>query len=448
MDETADEEVLRSEILRLVALLGNRRLSRESFVPGVTPVPYGGRVYDSRDLQTLVDAALDFWLTSGRFAERFEREFASLFQVAHCLLVNSGSSANLLALAALTSPCWGERRLRPGNEVITVAAGFPTTVTPIVQYGAVPVFVDVELPTLVPTPESLARAISPRTRAILLAHTLGNPCYPGEVRELALRHGLWFIEDNCDACGSLYRGRLTGTFGDAATFSFYPSHHLTMGEGGAVISDNQELAGIIRSLRDWGRDCWCPPGRDNTCGRRFASCYGELPPGYDHKYVYSRLGYNLKVTDLQAAVGCSQLEKLAAFTAARRANWEFFRNLLDDYQDLLVLPEAVPGSSPSWFGFLMLVRKNAPFTRNRITRYLESHKIQTRLLFAGNLLRQPAFQRVRHRVAGELTNTDEVMERGFWIGVYPGLDRSRRDYVAGVLTDFLQKARSGRLPEG
>lgn len=442
-----EEERIRAEIKQRVAELHRCRKAREQFIPGVTPIAYGGRIYDENDMQALVESALDFWLTAGRFSEKFEREFANKFGIRHCLLVNSGSSANLLAFMALTSPKWGERRILPGDEVVTAAAGFPTTVTPIVQYGAIPVFVDVELGTYVPSPDDIERAISPKTKAIMLAHTLGNPFDLDAVIEIVKKYNLWLIEDNCDASGSTYRGRLTGTFGDAATFSFYPSHHITMGEGGAVITDDPAMASIVRSLRDWGRDCWCRPGRDNSCGRRFETQQGELPSGYDHKYVYSHLGYNLKATDMQAAVGCSQLEKLAHFTEARRTNWAFFRDFFKTHEDFFVLPEPTPNSDPSWFGFMLLVKENAPFSRNQITSFLESRKVQTRLLFGGNLLRQPAFSGIKYRKIGGLPNTDAVMLRGFWLGVYPGIDRAKREYIAEILGEFLEAARQGRVLE-
>lgn len=411
----------------------------------MTPVHYGGRIYDEQDLQTLVEAALDFWLTAGRFSRQFESDFAKKFGAKDCLFVNSGSSANLLAFMALTSPEWGERRILPGDEVITAAAGFPTTVAPIIQYGAIPVFIDLQPATYAPVPEDLERAVSPRTKAIMLAHTLGNPFDLDAVSEIANRHGLWLIEDNCDAAGSTYRDRLTGTYGDSATFSFYPSHHMTTGEGGAIITGLPKMASIIRSLRDWGRDCRCPPGEDDFCGRRFQGQHGRLPFGYDHKYVYSHIGYNLKATDLQAAIGCSQLNKLDLFIQARRANWAFFRQTLDAYADFLVLPEPAPGCKPSWFGFMILVRDSAPFSRNQVTGYLEARKVQTRLLFGGNLLRQPAFLDVNHRTVGDLAHTDAVMANGFWIGVYPGIDAAQRGYVAGVLIEFLDAARRGKI---
>ena len=415
------------------------------FVAGVSRVPYGGRVFGSEELYNLVDAALDFWLTHGRYAERFERKLAALLGVEHCLLVNSGSSANLLAFMALASERLGERRILPGDEVITVAAGFPTTVAPIVQYGAVPVFVDVELTTANVAVELLPAALGPRTKAVFLAHTLGNPFDVDAVLAFCREHDLWLIEDNCDALGSRYHEHLTGTFGDIATSSFYPPHHLTLGEGGAVYTRSDELAAILASLRDWGRDCVCPSGVDDSCGRRFSHDLGELPHGYDHKYVYSQFGYNLRATDLQAAVGCAQLERLAGFSARRRANHARLACALAPLADLLVLPRPTPGSEPSWFGFLLTLRDEARtrgLSRDAVVRRLEAARIQTRMLFAGNIVRQPCFDSRRasgsgYRVAGELGNTDRLMNDAFWVGVYPGLTDEMVDCVADQITTAL-----------
>ncbi|MDO8962976.1 MAG: lipopolysaccharide biosynthesis protein RfbH, partial [Coriobacteriia bacterium] len=405
------------------------------FRPGETKLGYAGRVFDEAELVALVDSSLDFWLTYGRYSERFETALASVLGVRTCLLVNSGSSANLLAFAALTSESLGERRIGRGDEVITVAAGFPTTVTPIIQYGAVPVFVDVALPGYNVDVEQLEAAFSPRTKAVMLAHTLGNPFDIDGVTAFCERHGLWLIEDNCDALGSRYKGRLTGTFGHIGTSSFYPPHHMTMGEGGAVYTDDRELGRIMLALRDWGRDCICPSGVDDRCGRRFDRQFGTLPAGYDHKYVYSEFGYNLKVTDMQAAVGCAQLDKLPGFIEARRSNFASLHSLLEPLADRLVLPEATPGSEPSWFGFMMTVRDPERLPRDSVTRYLEAHGVQTRNLFAGNLVRQPCFDGMRsrgegYRVIGDLATTDRVMADSFWIGVYPGLDEERLTYMA------------------
>ncbi len=444
MSASAD---LRRRILELAAQYQRSRREEEAspFVPGKSRVPYAGRVYGEEEVVALVDSALEFWLTAGRFAERFEREFASLLGLPHALLVNSGSSANLLAFAALASPLLGERRVRPGDEVITVACGFPTTVAPIVQLGAVPVFVDVTFPSCNVDCEHLEEAFTPRTRAVMLAHTLGNPFDIDRVTEFCRRRRLWLIEDNCDALGSTWRGRLTGTFGDVGTSSFYPPHHLTMGEGGAVYCSDPLLARIVLSLRDWGRDCTCPPGRDNTCGERFSRRYGELPIGYDHKYVYSHLGFNLKATDMQAAVGCAQLARFPSFVARRRENFAFFARELADLAEFFHLPEAAADSEPSWFGFLLTVREGAPFTRDQAVRFLEDRRIQTRALFAGNLLRHPCFDALRgsgrgYRTVGNLKNTDAVMERSFWFGVYPGLTGEMAAYVAQSLHDLARQA--------
>lgn len=416
---------------------------REHFTAGETYVRYAGRVFDADEMLHLVDSSLDMWLTAGRFASRLEKALATFYGLRHASLVNSGSSANLVALFALTSPRLGDRRIQPGHEVITAAAGFPSTVTPIVQAGAIPVFVDLAPPTYNAQPESIEAAISPRTRAIMLAHTLGNPFAVTEVADIAKRHGLFLVEDNCDAAGSLYDGSLTGTFGDIATLSFYPPHHMTTGEGGAVLSGSPLLRTIIESFRDWGRDCWCAPGRDNTCGKRFDWDLGDLPHGYDHKYIYSHLGFNLKMTDMQASVGCAQLEKLSSFGTARRANWRHFRTALAPYEEFLVLPEATPRSDPSWFGFPITVRERAPFERRDIVDHLESHKVATRMLFAGNLVRQPAFAGVRHRVAGTLDGTDRIMTNTFWLGVYPGITDEMRRYVVGILEEFFNAVRRG-----
>jgi CDP-6-deoxy-D-xylo-4-hexulose-3-dehydrase len=410
----------------------------QHFTPGVSRVPYGGRVFGAEEMGNLVDAALDFWLTHGRYAERFEGALATLLGVEHCLLVNSGSSANLLAFMALTSERLGERRILPGDEVITVAAGFPTTVAPIVQYGAVPVFVDVDLSSANVDATLLPEALGPRTKAVFLAHTLGNPFDVDGVLRFCREHDLWLIEDNCDALGSTYGERPTGSFGDVATSSFYPPHHLTLGEGGAVYTASDELAAILASLRDWGRDCTCPSGVDNRCGRRFAHDLGELPHGYDHKYVFSHFGYNLRATDLQAAVGCAQLERLESFTARRRENHERLAAALAPLADLAVLPRPTPGSRPSWFGFLLTLRDEAVaagLTRDAIVRRLEAEKIQTRMLFAGNMVRQPCFDGRRasghgYRVASGLANTDRLMNDAFWVGVYPGLTDEMLGYVA------------------
>jgi CDP-6-deoxy-D-xylo-4-hexulose-3-dehydrase len=401
-------------------------------------VRYAGRVFDEKEMVNLVDASLDFWLTAGRYAEEFESSFAAYFDVSDAILVNSGSSANLVAMSALTSPKLGERQLKAGDEVITAAVGFPTTVAPIVQNRLIPVFVDVEVGTYNVTPEALAEAIGPDTRAIFMAHTMGNPYALDGVMELANKHNLWLIEDNCDALGSRYQGKLTGTFGDLATCSFYPAHHITMGEGGCVVTNSGDLARIARSFRDWGRDCYCGGGENNTCGKRFTQQFGALPYGYDHKYVYSHIGYNLKVTDMQAAVGVAQLDKLEEFIARRKQNHMELYAGFKQYEERIVLPEATPGSDPSWFGFVITVREDAGFSRNQLTGHLEQNGIETRNLFSGNVSRQPAFLDVPKRQVGDLKNTDHIMNNTFFIGVFPGLDGAQIDYVLDQFQQFFR----------
>ena len=424
----ADE--LRSQILSLVKEYHAAAFPAKEFVPGQTFISYAGRVFDENEVVKLVDSSLDFWLTTGRFAQQFEREFARFFGLRNSMLVNSGSSADLVAVSALTSPKLGDRRLMPGDEVITVAAGFPTTVNPIVQNRLVPVFLDVDIPTYNVDVTQLDAALSPRTKAIVIAHTLGNPFNLDAVTAFAKKHNLWLVEDCCDAVGSTWRGKLVGTFGDLATVSFYPAHHITMGEGGAVLTDKPMLKTLVESFRDWGRDCWCDPGKDNTCGKRFEWQLGDLPCGYDHKFTYAHMGYNLKLTDMQAAVGCAQLQKLPQFIEARRRNFRKLRENLADLEEFFIFPEATEGSEPSWFGFPIAVRDGAPFTRNQLTREFDQRKIATRLLFAGNLIRQPAYKEANYRVAGPLTNTDFVMNNVFWIGVYPGITDAMHDYIA------------------
>jgi len=428
----ADE--LRKQILNLVSEYAREAFpSQEKFVAGESPVPVSGRVFDASDVQALVDSSLDFWLTAGRFSDEFERKFARRFGVRCARLVNSGSSANLLAVSVLTSPTLGERQLKPGDEVITLAAGFPTTVNPIIQNRAVPVFIDVQLGTYNADVALLEEALSPRTKAVIFAHTLGNPFDLDAVAAFTRKHNLWLIEDCCDALGSTYKGRNIGTFGDLATVSFYPAHHITMGEGGCVLTDKPQLDRLAESFRDWGRDCWCAPGKDNTCGKRFDWELGTLPCGYDHKYTYSHIGYNLKVTDMQAAVGVSQLEKLDTFISARKKNFAILNSGLMPLQDVFLLPEATPGSEPSWFGFPLAVKPESGLTRDKVTRYLESRKIGTRLLFGGNLVRQPAYKDVEYRIVSDLKNTDYVMNNVFWIGVYPGLNDSMLQHMLDSL---------------
>jgi CDP-6-deoxy-D-xylo-4-hexulose-3-dehydrase len=430
---------LRAQILALTAEYYQAAFSKKEFEAGTTPVPVSGRVFDSAELQSLVDSSLDFWLTTGRYAAQFEKEFARFFGLRHAILVNSGSSANLLALSALTSSQLGEKSLRPGNEVITVAAGFPTTVNPIIQNNLVPVFLDIQIPTYNIDIGQLEAALSPRTRAIMLAHTLGNPFDLAAVTGFARQHNLWLIEDCCDAVGATFQGKNVGTFGSLATVSFYPAHHITMGEGGAVLTNNPKLKTLVESFRDWGRDCWCEPGDDNTCGKRFEWQLGSLPHGYDHKYTYSHIGYNLKATDMQAAVGVAQMQKLPAFIQARRENFAKIYAGLQDLQEYFILPEATPNSQPSWFGFPIAVRTGSPFSRNEVVRFLNDRKIATRLLFGGNLVRQPAYLNVPHRKIGALQNADFVMNQVFWIGVYPGLTEEMLAYVISVFHEFIDK---------
>jgi CDP-6-deoxy-D-xylo-4-hexulose-3-dehydrase len=444
--ETSRKDALRAQIAGLVAEYHAEAFPARPFVAGESSVAVSGKVFDADDIQHLVDASLDFWLTTGRFALQFEREFARFCGVRKALLVNSGSSANLLAVSALTSPKLGDRRLVPGDEVITVAAGFPTTVNPLVQNGLVPVFLDVHVPTYNMDVTQLEAALSSRTRAVMFAHTLGNPADMAAITAFVKKHDLYLIEDCCDAVGSTYDGKMVGTFGDMGTASFYPAHHITMGEGGAVFTSNLKLKVILESFRDWGRDCWCDPGKDNTCGKRYAWQLGDLPCGYDHKYTYSHIGYNMKATDMQAAVGVAQLKKLPQFTADRRRNFAALTAGLRDLEDVLVLPCATPNSDPNWFGFPIAVRPDAPFTRDQMIRHLDSKKIATRLLFAGNLLRQPAYRDVPHRKIGDLANSDFVMNQVFWIGCFPGLSDDHNAYMIETIRAFARSAHSRELP--
>jgi len=431
---------IRAEISKLVQEYADLAFAEKQFEAGITTIPAAGKVIDAAEIKNMVEASLDGWLTTGRFNDSFEKQLAKFLGVKHLITVNSGSSANLIAFNTLTSPKLGNRAIKPGDEVIGVAAGFPTTVNPILQFGAVPVFVDVELGTYNIDVKSLEGAITQKTKAIMLAHSLGNPFNLDVITTLCKKHNLWLIEDCCDALGSTYKGQIVGTFGDIATLSFYPAHHITMGEGGAVFTNNGKLKKIAESLRDWGRDCYCPPGQDNTCNNRF--CWtakklgGSLPDGYDHKYTYSHAGYNLKITDMQAACGLAQLNKLNVFITQRRANFAYLKEQLHDLDDVLILPKATSNSDPSWFGFPITLRPESGFSRVELLRHLDEHKIGTRLLFGGNLLRQPYMTGRNFRVSGELTNTDIVMNNTLWLGVYPGLASKHLDYIARKLVEF------------
>jgi CDP-4-dehydro-6-deoxyglucose reductase, E1 len=430
------EQQLREEILKLVDRYAETAFAAKLFEPGVTSVPPAGKVIGSLELKNMVEASLDGWLTTGRFNDAFEKKLKRFIGVRNAITTNSGSSANLLALTALTSPKLGERALQPGDEVITVAAGFPTTVNPIVMNQLVPVFVDVDIPTYNIRSDLIESAVSDRTRAIMIAHTLGNPFDLDEVMRVARKYNLWVVEDCCDALGSTYRDRPVGTFGDVGTVSFYPAHHITMGEGGAVFTNDNSLIRILESFRDWGRDCYCAPGKDNTCGQRYDWQLGELPCGYDHKYTYSHLGYNLKITDMQAACALAQMDRLPGFVEARKRNFTFLKERLKTCEEFLILPEATPGSDPSWFGFPITIRDEADVTRVDLLKYLDQYKIGTRLLFSGNLTRQPYFKGQNYRIVGQLKNTDIIMNNTFWLGVYPALDNCMLDYVAYRIEAF------------
>lgn len=434
-----NEEDLRREIFEKVKLLYQLKKENEKFIPGESRINYAGRVYDEKEMISLVDASLDFWLTTGRYAKQFEEALAKFIGVRYCLLTNSGSSANLLAISALTSPKLRERRLKPGDEVITTACGFPTTLNPLIQNNLIPVFIDVELGTYNIQADRIEEAITDKTKAIFVPHTLGNPVQLDKILELAKDYDLWFVEDNCDALGSKYMGKYTGSFGHISTCSFYPAHHITMGEGGAVLTDDSALKNIIVSFRDWGRDCWCDPGCDDTCGKRFGWKLGSLPAGYDHKYIYSHIGYNLKVTDMQAAIGVEQLKKLPDFIEKRKANFKALYDGLIVFGEFFVLTRGENESDPSWFGFPILVRDDAPFIRSEIVAYLEENKIATRMLFGGNLTKQPAYEGTKYRVLDTLDNTDIVMNDLFWIGVYPGMDCHMVDYILSKFGTFLNE---------
>jgi len=430
------EKEIRKNILKQVKEFYLASKQNKKFFAGETYINYAGRVYDEKEITNLIDSSLDFWLTAGRFSLQFEKDFAKFLGVKFCLLTNSGSSANLLAISALTSPKLGQRQLKPGDEIITTASGFPTTLNPIIQNGLIPVFIDVNLDNYNIDTKKIEQAISKKTKAIFVAHTLGNPVNLENITNIAKKHNLWLIEDSCDALGSKYNNKYTGTFGDIATFSFYPAHHITMGEGGALATNNPELKRIIASFRDWGRACWCEPGQDNSCKNRFSWQLGGLPLGYDHKYTYDHIGYNLKATDMQAAVGVAQLKKLPSFIKARQKNFASMYSFLERYTDYISLPETAKNSSPSWFGFPILVKEIAPFKRAEIVNYLEKNKIATRMLFGGNLLKQPAYENIKYRIHGSLENTDMIMNNLFWIGVYPGVKKEQLKYIKIVFNQF------------
>jgi CDP-6-deoxy-D-xylo-4-hexulose-3-dehydrase len=436
---------IKNDIFKKVEQYYKEKIKDEKkFIPGKTKINYAGRIFDEKEIINLVDSALEFWLTAGRYTKEFEKKLGNFIGTKYCALTNSGSSANLLAVSALTSYKLGDRRINPDDEVITVAAAFPTTIVPIIQNRAVPVFIDIELETYNIDTSKLEDALSEKTKAVFLAHTLGNPFNVKRVKDFCEQNNLWLIEDNCDALGSKYNGKYTGSFGDIATCSFYPAHHITMGEGGALLTNNQELYRIIKSFRDWGRDCWCEPGCDNTCGKRFGWQLGQLPYGYDHKYIYSHFGYNLKATDMQAAIGVAQLDKLPDFIEARKRNHKILYEGLKEIEDEIILPEAQQNSEPSWFGFLITLRDDLKVKRDDVTRKLEEQKIQTRLLFAGNMIRHPAFDEMRktgkgYRVIGDLKNTDKVMNDSFWIGVYPGMNEEKLMFMVDVLNEIFNK---------
>jgi CDP-4-dehydro-6-deoxyglucose reductase, E1 len=430
------DKELRLEILDLTKEYYQSKFANHTFVPGKTKVNYAGRVFDEHEIVNLVDSSLDFWLTEGRYSEQFSEKLTEFLGVEYALLTNSGSSANLLALAALTSEKLRDKRLKPGDEVISVAAGFPSTVTPIIQYNLVPVFVDVQIPTYNIDIDKLKKAISSKTRCIFIAHTLGNPFNLDEVMNIANEHKLWVIEDNCDAFGSRYNGKYTGTYGHLSTISFYPAHHITTGEGGAIITNDSNLANIVRAFRDWGRDCYCSSGENNTCGKRFTQKFGDLPVGYDHKYVYSEIGYNLKMTDMQAAIGVAQMDKLPAFCEKRKQNFKNNYKIFSKYLQFFILPEATENSDPAWFSFIITVKKDAPFNRDQFTSFLNENLIETRNLFAGNIIKQPAFANKTYRIAQNLDNTDFIMKNTFFLGTFPGLNEEQFDYIESVVNKF------------
>ena len=435
----ADYKQIRKEIIQKTIEYYHARFAENEFIPGKSRVNYAGRIFDHQELVNAVEASLDFWLTEGRFSEEFSEKIAEFLEVDHILLTNSGSSANLLAFSALTSDKLGEKRIKAGDEVISVAAGFPATVTPIIQYGCIPVFVDVDIPSYNINIEMMRKAITPKTKAIFIAHTLGNPFDIEEVMKLATEHNLWVIEDNCDAFGSEYKGKKTGGFGHISTISFYPAHHITTGEGGAVCTNDPQLAQIIRAFRDWGRDCYCAGGENNTCGKRFSQQFGNLPLGFDHKYVYSEIGYNLKMTDIQSAIGAAQIEKLPQFCEIRKANFKEWTRIFSKYPDYFILPEATEGSDPAWFAYIVTIKEAAPFKRDQFTTHLNNKLIETRNLFAGNITKQPGFMGKEWRIADHLTNTDYIMNNTFFLGTYPGLTQEMFDYVESVVDELCRK---------
>jgi len=433
-----DAENIKQEIFKNVKKYYELQHPEKEFIAGKSKINYAGRVFDEKEIISLVDSALEFWLTTGRFAERFEKEFAKFLGLRFCSLTNSGSSANLLALSSLTSPKLGDKKVKSGAEVITTTCGFPTTLNPIIQNNFIPVFIDVELGSYNIKVDDIEKAISENTKVVFIPHTLGNPANLDKITKIVEKYKLWLIEDNCDALGSKYNDKFTGTFGHISTFSFYPAHHITMGEGGAVCTNDLLLRNIINSFRDWGRDCWCEPGHDNTCGKRFTQKFGDLPYGYDHKYVYSHVGYNLKLTDMQAAIGVEQLIKLPSFIEKRKENFNFLFNFLKNYKKYFLLPKLEKEADASWFGFPILVKENAPFNRSDIVNYLEENKIATRMLFGGNLIKQPAYKSIKYRTIGNLENTDLVMNNLFWVGVYPGIDFDMMDFIKTTLEKFFK----------